>query len=229
MLFKSTLLAQTSGSVDGLTFAHNRGGRYVRRRAIPVNPSTPLQVSRRTAMADLVVSWQALTAEQRTAWDTYAANVPTTNRLGESINLTGQQWYIACNSLRKVAGLALVDDGPTDFSLTSLGEVSFTAEESTQTITLTYPAGDEWAGAVGGALLAFCSREVAPTINFFKGPFKYAGKVAGAVVPPASPGTYTNPFGIDFTLGTRVFLRVIAIAPDGRISAPQIVRAEVTS
>ena len=40
MLFKSAAFTQASGSVGGLTFAHNRGGMYTRARSIPVNPKT---------------------------------------------------------------------------------------------------------------------------------------------------------------------------------------------
>jgi len=43
MKFKSPILSQASGSIAGITFSHNRGGMYVRARAVPTNPGSPQQ------------------------------------------------------------------------------------------------------------------------------------------------------------------------------------------
>jgi hypothetical protein len=81
----------------------------------------------------------------------------------------------------------------------------------------TFTNTDTWATAVGGALLVFMSRGQSPTINSFKGPYRFAGKVAGAVSPPTSPQNITSPFTLAAT--QRVFVRFIAVTADGRVSA----------
>ena len=88
MLIKSQLITQASGSIGGLVGSHNAGGMYFRARTIPVNPGSAAQIAVRNIVAQLTAAWTAdLTAAQRTAWQTYADNVPTTNRLGDSINI----------------------------------------------------------------------------------------------------------------------------------------------
>ena len=109
---------QMSGSIAGNTFARNRYGNYVRARTKPVNPNSALQQQVRNAMADLTTRWSSvLTAVQRTAWNLYASNTPMTNRLGETVNLTGFNHYIRSNSLLLRCALSLVGAGPSTFEL----------------------------------------------------------------------------------------------------------------
>lgn len=113
-LFKSSLLAQASGSLAGTVFSHNRGGQYMRNRSIPTNPSTARQASVREALSTLVYAWSnTLSEAQRTAWTAYADNTPVLNRLGDSIRLTGQQMFVRCGTVRLQAGLSAPTDGPT--------------------------------------------------------------------------------------------------------------------
>lgn len=229
MLFKSGLVTQVSGSIGGMTGSHNRGGYYFRSRTIPTDPSSSRQQAMRAIMAQLVTRWSnVLTAAQRAAWNLYAANVPVINPLGDSINLSGQQWYIKANSIRQQAideaasAIALVDDGPTVFNLTDPGVLTISsASEATQVVTVAYNNAKEWAVQDGGVLLLYVGRPQNPGVTFFRGPWRLAGIVDGdTTTPPTSPATPTAPFAITET--QNIWVRGVASAPDGRPSAEQI-------
>lgn len=218
MLFKSALLTQGSGSLMGMTASHNRGGAYLRGRTIPTNPNTAQQQAVRNALSALQVRYAGvLTLAQRVAWQTYAVNTPVTNSLGDSILLTGQQMYVKCNTLRLQAGLTVVDAGPATTGLISLTLPVPTIAAAGTTASIAYTNTDSWANAVGGALLVYSSRLVSATVNYFKGPYRYAGKVAGAATPPTSPSVITLPFPIGAT-GTKLGFRFVAVGVDGRVS-----------
>lgn len=220
MKYTSALVATGSGSIGGLTASHNKGGQYVRRRAIPTNPQSSQQVAVRNALATLASRWgDVLTPAERAAWDVYAANVPKIDTLGNSINLSGMQWYVACNTPRIQEGtLSIIDAGPTVYQLASLTDPSFAFDATADEIDVTFTNTDGWAGEVGGALLVFASRPQSPSINFFKGPYRFAGVVLGAATPPTSPASISLPFVI--AAGQKVFAQVRAVRADGRISSP---------
>lgn len=222
MLIKGLLASEMSGSIAGITASHNRGGQYFRARAIPVNPSSIRQQAIRAAMAALAVRWTTvLTQPQRDAWDVYAANVPVTDRLGASRKLTGLNWYSACNVPRQQSGVILptvfIDAAPiimTMADLTPPAIVSATA--ATEILSMSFTNTDAWATAVGGALLVYCGIPQSPGAMAYKGPYRYSGKIPGAVVPPTSPLPITSayPFGV----GNRIHIQCRAITADGRIS-----------
>lgn len=223
MLFKSGIITAASGSLGGLTASHNRGGQYLRARVIPTNPSSGPQVAIRAIFGSLATAWQTLTDDQRAAWTTYAINVPVINRLGDPINLTGQQMYIRNNTAAVQVGLPRVDDGPTIFASDALSPVTLLPVETNNLIGVEFDTTDEWANEAGGALLVYASRQKAATVNFFKGPYRFAGTVDGAdPVPPTSPATnITNVF--EQSLLNVMFGRVLSVRVDGRISPVQFI------
>lgn len=211
-----------SGKLGATVFSHGRFGAYMRALVIPTNPSSTGQVLARNRMSELTNLWyNALDADERAAWDTYAANVPVTNRIGQQIYLTGLNWFVAMNSLRSQAGVnfSRIDAAPTIFNLASFNVSTVAASEATQLITITYAAGDDWTLDDGG-LLIWMTRPQNASINFNNQPYRYAGVVEGlTATPPASPQTMAPPF--PFVEAQKLFLRFNCIDPDGRIGAVQ--------
>lgn len=222
MKFKSALVTQVSGSIGGMTGSHNSSGLYFRSRAIPVNPQTASQTLVRNAMATLAPRWSnTLTSTQRTQWNDYAAVVGVTNSLGSEVFNSGVNWYIATNTLRLQQPFAIVDTAPSLLSLATLttpGITSLTA--STGVMIVTFTNTDLWASAGSGALMMWGSRPVPVGLNFFKGPYRYVGRIAGNTTPPTSPQNMPAwPFPL--TAGQKVFGYFRAINPntDNRISS----------
>lgn len=83
-----------SGSIGGVTLSHNRGGPYMRRRAIPITSTTPKALAAKNRLAAGSAAWQSLTDGQRLSWKEWAQENPIVNALGTPITLTGHQAYV---------------------------------------------------------------------------------------------------------------------------------------
>lgn len=223
MKFKSALVTQASGSVGGLTASRNKGGMYLRARAMPTNPGTSFQTAVRALMAQLTAIWSnTLTSAQRAAWTEYALQTPILNALGEAKPIAGLPMYVRCNVPRLQAGLPRVDDGPTTFGLPDFalpGITSITA--STGVMIVTFETGETWTTAADGGLLILSSRGQGEAINYFKGPYRFAKVIEGAATPPTSPQNVTLPFTV--AAGQRVFNQFRVSLPDGRLSYAAVV------
>jgi hypothetical protein len=183
MLYKSSLLAEASGSVDGLVFSHNRGGRYIRRRTIPTNPNSPLQQTNRAAFAAAMARWRdVVTAAQRAAWGVYAANTPMVNALGETIYLTGPQMYCRTNSVAIQRSLIPFDAAPTIFGLPEVSPLTMASAAPGAVASVTFNAGDAWVGTHGTHLFGYFHQPENATIDFCKGPFRICDALAGDAV-----------------------------------------------
>lgn len=221
MIYTSGVIAEASGSVGGWVFSHNRGGAYIRTRASVTNPNTVPQQIVRDIFASLAVVWVTLSLAEREAWETYAINTPVVGRGGRTITLTGRSWYIKANTVRLQAGLAREDTAPINFGLAQLSAVSLEISVAADNVAITFDETDPWVNNDGAGLAVYTSRDLKPTVNFFKGPYQFAGLLAGAtVLPPTSPdSSLTSAFG--HTVGNRTAFRVFALQADGRVSAVQ--------
>lgn len=218
MLFKSNMVTQASGSIGGLTASRNRGGMYFRARSVPTNPNTIYQQAVRNIFATLSAGWSVLDEEDRDRWSVFATNTPVINALGDQIYLTGQQMYIRNNAARLQAGLSTISAGPIIFGSSTITPTPAVAPElGTQTLGFAIDDEDEWASTDGGALLVYMSRPQPVARAFFKGPYRYAGKVLGVTLtPPATSQTVPVPFAI--SEGQVVFTRFIGVTADGRLT-----------
>lgn len=224
MKFKSTLLGQTSGSLDGTVFSRNRGGRYTRVRATPLNPNTPQQQVVRGLVGFLTSAWlNVLNPLQRAGWDTYALQVPLVDRLGEPRNVGGIAMYVRSNVPRQQQGESRIDDAPTIFNLGEFIPVTVTnLSEATQQLDVNFdPFGtDPWVSEDNAFMFIFHSRPQNASVNFFKGPYRFGTAIDGnAAVPPVPPFQPTAVF--PFVAGQRVFFRVAVSRADGRYSLDQ--------
>ena len=169
-------------------------------------------------MTVLSTRWiDTLTEAQRLAWDVYAGAVEVTNPLGDSITTTGLNMYIRGNTPRIQCGYPIVDDGPIIYSLASFTDPSFAIDEPAAECDLTFDNTDDWANEDDAGMLLYASRPMNPTINFFKGPYRFAGLVDGdAITPPSSPAAIGVPFAI--AVGQRLYFKVTVTRADGRLS-----------
>lgn len=118
MKFTSTIFAASSGSIAGATFSRNRGGQYVRRRAIPANPNSEAQGIARTNLAAAVSAWtNTLTAPQRTGWASYAQATPRIDPIGQQILLSGQQMFVRSCTVALIGGQPIPAAPPVDSGL----------------------------------------------------------------------------------------------------------------
>jgi hypothetical protein len=240
-LFKSQVLTQASGSVGGLTYTRARGGLVMRARAVPTDPNTGRQGAARAAMTGAVTSWlEDLTDGVRANWNLYAGNVPTTNRLGDQIFLSGQNMYVRSYTIKDqllnrlgistTAGL----NAPTVFDLGTFTTPTFTADASAG-INVNFTDSDAWCSENDAFMLIFMGKPCNPTRNYFRGPYSLIGAISGDnSSPPSSPFTISAALcasrGFPLNIGQCVNLSVSVLRGDNRYSTrrkliPQIVVA----
>lgn len=208
---------QRSGKQGGIVWSHNAGGPYVRNRSIPTNPNTARQVAVRNSVRALAIAWdQTLTQAQRDAWDVYAANVSWTNRLGQTITLTGLNHYIRSNTPRLVSGIAAVDVAPVVFELATADLLlSATASEATQDLTIDGDPAGAWIGEAAAWQFYYMGLPQNASRKFFGGPYRFLTAVPGAG-PPPFPIVIAASF--PFAEGQRIWLRSRVARGDGRLS-----------
>lgn len=221
MLFESPLLSKASGSLAGNTFSHNKGGMYIRSRAMPTNPGTENQSAVRDSVRILMDNWSnVLTQAQRDAWDLYAFNTPVVNKLGQTVKRTGQNMYVRANTARMQAEFPAVNDAPVTFDLGSFTPVEITADASADTLSIAVAAADPWATEDQGFMFVYQSRPQNAARRYFKGPYQLATVIEGE-----SPGPITSPKVVSslfpLTTGQRVFFRVTVGRADGRYTDAQ--------
>lgn len=214
-------IVQMSGSIAGNTHARNRYGNYMRARTKPVNPSSTRQQIVRVAVSELAERWYTtVTAAQRTAWNTYAANVVMKNKLGESINLSGFNHYIRSNVWRLDLGQTIIDAGPAIQELPGKdATLTISASEATQLVTITFDDTKDWCSEDNAGIMILEGEPQNPTRNFFGGPYRgRSAKMGSVAVPITSPQTYAAIHHI-YEL-QRLWCRFRIIRADGRLSEP---------
>lgn len=220
MLIKSQILTQASGSIAGLTGSHNRGGMYFRARTIPTNPATAFQVAVRNIMGQLTSAWMSvLTSVQRAHWQTYDDNVTLINPLGDPIHIGALPHFIRSNVGRMQAGFALIADAPNIYNLGEHGDVVFAATADDQKISFAYTDTDVWCDEDDSLMLCYHSRPQNPTINYFKGPYRFTGFIEGdSITPPTSPEEFDTEFLV--AADQLIYCQVRVSRADGRLSTP---------
>jgi len=219
-----------SGSIGGDTHARNRFGPYVRARTKPVNPNTPAQQAARASVTVLTERWsETLNQAQRDAWDLYGSNVAMTNRIGQTIHLTGFNHYIRSNATKIRLALAPVDDGPVDFTVPDTDPAfAITVSEATQNITATYNAALAWADEDGGLLHMFQGQPQNAQRTFFGGPWRLWTAVQGVNgAPPASPKVAPAVFAV--SEGQRQWVYGRILREDGRLSSTFVAQVLVAA
>ena len=219
MLFSSPIVSQASGSLAGLTFSHTRGSKYIKARTTPTNPSSQRQGIVRTAMGVLGPVWgQTLTQSQRDGWRLYGANVTSTNKIGETIHLTGQQHFTRINIPRIQIGEAIQENAPTIFDLGTFTAPTISIiTASGQDIKINFNNGDDWAIAADGFMIVYAGRPTSTGEEFFRGPWRFAGIIEGDVAPPASPATLLSPWLV--SPDEIMWVKIRVMQTDSRLSA----------
>ena len=219
MKFKSQVYTQASGSIGGITYSHNQGGMYTRARATPTNRNSSQQQVVRAAIAQLTSFWlNTLTPTQRAGWATYAQNVVVLDRLGESRYITALNHFCRSNVPRIQAAGGIVGDAPTTFNLGDVTPPTIEVLSGGLTANVAFTNTDDWASEANSLLLIHFSRQQNPSINYFKGPYRYTAKVAGNSTPPTSPYVATLPFPV--ATGNQLFAKISVSRVDGRLSLP---------
>ena len=217
-------IVQISGSIAGNTFARNRSGNYMRARTKPVNPNTARQVDARACIIKLSEEWHdTLSAANRAAWKVYADSVAMTNKLGETIHLSGFNHFVRSNSPRQYCGdIGQVNQGPAILTLADIDNTLTPAPQNDQTTDFTYDDTAEWCDEDGAQMMIFMGMPQMASRNFFGGPWRYMVRIVGSsLAPPASPlEGLAAPWSVQATQAAWYYARISRA--DGRLSSKWI-------
>jgi len=134
------VVGRISGGLGGHVFSHNRGGMYMRTRAVPCQPSTPYKTNAMNYFALASQAWKALTDVQRAGWKQWASENLVTNRLGEAKELVANAAYVQLNSRVLWALGTQIDDPPIGAAPTPLLTITLTTDLGVGTFQLAYTA-----------------------------------------------------------------------------------------
>jgi hypothetical protein len=210
-----------SGKMGGTVASRNRYGSYVRQRVIPVNVRSTRQVLIRSRMTGFSQLWNvSLTDNQRTAWNDYASQTKVMGRKLIPQNITGFCMFCRSNMAAKEAGVAtLISDSPPNNGLAEKDPaLSVAISAASQQLSVTFNNTLAWASEIGGYMLVYMGLPRNTKVNFFNGPWRYAGKISGAVTPPTSPATISCPLPV--AVGQKVWVYARVLRLDGRLSEP---------
>lgn len=170
-------VAYMSGRIAGTVHARNKGGSYVRRFSVPVNPSTSFQQNIRNCLSTISSAWRNLTAPDQSAWVSWAESHPVIDRLGAAIKLSGQQAFVATNrnGFSNGDGAIAFTTPPAEPQYEYPLEPDFTVTLDTAVGTLNItqtvqPAADT-------QLLIYATAALSPGISFAKGRNKFLGAI----------------------------------------------------
>lgn len=201
-LIKSNILAEIRGSINGTTFSRNRTGAYARNRTVPVNPNSDNQISARNSMTNSSQLWRTISGSVQEQWKIYADNTPVTNRLGDTIHLSGFNQFVQLNGFLAFLGLTEHTAAPLAFGTAAVfTSVTFDIDSATDELAITGTSGADIGGTANYGI--WISNPIGPGVTFYKGPWHYIGTTAGA-----SLATFTATIPFNVTLGQQFRLRL---------------------
>lgn len=207
---------QMSGSIGDNTFSHNKGGPYVRRRAIPTLSTSAKLAYTKALLSSISGSWNALTDNQRQQWNAWAGINTVINALGQSIILSGQQAFVGLNARGQAAGFTATTVPPTgDGPAALLTLVVTPAAPATLSCAFTPALPTGYRIAIWQSLPSTLGRN--PNFN-------QARLVGYSAASQATPFVATTPYIL--STGNVINVWGCVIDPQGRTSPP--IKARVT-
>lgn len=201
-----------SGSIASDTYAHNRGGQYVRVRVGRGGPGDAF-------FATLPALWETtLTDAQRQAWVLFARGRMVAGKLGQVIELTGFQWFVRVNRSLLSIGPGLRAD-PPDLLPTSPPQLeplligaSFVAGQAHLEVTGAVPSA--WLFAVDSTGIVSAGTMSAPGRGHYWRILTISSAVASSVPVDVSTGAaWFGQYGAPPVTGDVAFFGIRPMGP----------------
>lgn len=219
-------IAEIRGSIGGTTFSRGRYGAIARNRSVPVQPNTERQLFIRQTFGYVMDQWFTLDAASKDGWNVYAAAVAMTNRLGETMYLSGQNHFVRTNTARIIAGLTIVTTAPAALNLgtsdpaAAINSVGVSVAGGTLEVNLTITEGlAPYIGATNGMAL-YASQPVNPGVSYYGGNMLFLQYVPGIVAPGLQTPLekiVTAPTG-NWQEGQQIWVGLRWFLEDGRVT-----------
>jgi hypothetical protein len=164
-------------------------------------------------------SWAGLTALVQAAWSSYAAGHPITDALGQSIKLTGSQYYIKCAAALLNVGAALPSAPPVSSTVQPVVLTYFQCDTTPSFLLLFTP------GTTGDYIAVAVSKATSLGVNFQK-TFTQTGHTDSATLFLDQTPAAQTVMGT-FTVGTKAWVRCTPVNASGLTGSPLISQTAV--
>lgn len=200
-LVKWGLPAAVSGKIGGVV-ALITG--IMRIWAKPTNPQTQSQQNQRGILSVLAQAWRGLTEPQRTSWQGLAAEIPQSNRIGDTITLSGNALYNQLNGILALLGTAANATAPVLESESQIIAMTVDADASAHSLTPVVSVGmnnthDKW--------IVEATPQLSPGKYFVKNLFRIVVIQDNSDVGLDFGAAYEDMFGT-LTVGKKIFIRI---------------------
>lgn len=221
------LAGAPSGSLGGVTAAHNRYGYYYRARVVPIKRTTEWTLAARARMVNASQFWGTLNSAAQKAWELYAESTPITDALGSKQILTGHAACVQCNARILLTTGVKIGVPPVVAAPPALTSVTATYDIGAGTHTLVYLATPL---AAADCLYVQAAVLVKPGVQYFSNVLKLVKVSAAALASPydwlADVQTRFGPLVVGNIV---VLMASVVSAATGLLSAPQVVKGTVVS
>jgi len=203
-------VADMRNAFAGQVHSRNTFGNYIRQKVSPVQPRSPRQLEIRSYLTDLAKRYSTvLTEEQRLAWINFAASNPVIDVFGDSIVLTGMNMYQKVNVLRRLMGLSVLDDPPSDLSVdnpTDAGlQISWAGDPATLSIKVTFAPSP---APSGHRVEIWATEPMKPGVMFFSQKLRLLKITSSGQTSPVDiTDDYISRFG-EPAVGTKIGVEV---------------------
>lgn len=201
-------IVDARGKVSGNVYSKNKGGAYARTRVKPANPQSSFQSAVRAAFTTNSQAWRALTAVQRQSWIQGVGNFTRKNRLGDSINLSGNSLYQSLNKNLSDVGIAPIDVCPAPADVSAVAIASAVAANGAQTLVITL------GGAVptNTSIKVFVSATQSPGVNSIGTKLRQLTSFPAAHAAALALTTpYLARFGDIGAVGSKIFYSIVPV------------------
>jgi hypothetical protein len=209
MAIISPIFGEMRGKLGGNVYSRNIGGPYVRMHAVPTNPNSARQQSTRNWLATCAAAWNGtLTAGQRAQWNEFAETHSALNSLGQTIFLTGLDWYTKVNSRLLDAGLTPIaepDNLPVPDGLLTMALTLASATSASIAFTPELPSG--------ACIVAWGS---GPITAGSDPNFRQHRLIGYSAADQVTPAVFTLPYTINAGVDLKVYVGVMG--ENGRVS-----------
>jgi hypothetical protein len=205
-----------SGSIGGVTSSHNRAGQYKRARRAPVSPTrTPKQGYARARFGAASALWQSMTPALQAAWTAFAHAYPVVDALGQTVVLTGQQYFVGINAQLLACGQPTSTVVPVNTTLNPVNTPTIYADNSGTVICTVASV------TVGDFNKVSCSMPKSPGVSF-NAQFSQFAVLSSTNLLFDISAAYVAQYGIPAT-GRKIFANFVEVNSAGMSANDNII------
>ncbi len=216
----SALVSDVRNSLNGSTFARNRGGNYFRNKTTPINRQTDAQMVLRNAFGNIAQAWQGLTESERQTWNDAVPDFSYQDQFGDTRNLSGAQLHQKLNQNLAVVGVAPITTAPIKVPVFQIGSASVVTSAATQDMDLTISPSPIPAGI---SIVVQATRPVSAGRSFLKNEYRTIHVITGGgAVTALDISAFWAARFATYTAGQRIGFRLWCVDTATGLKSPEM-------